>query len=107
MVDIMGHKGYKINKKGEIFSFRWPNKPRKLKPYPRGKGKYPAVGLLIDNKNKKDYSVHRLVAQHFVSGYFEGAVVNHIDENKENYHFTNLEWVSQETNVHKYFDYGS
>ena len=30
-----------------------------------------------------------------------------IDENKNNYHYNNLEWVSQETNIHKYFDYGA
>ena len=44
-------------------------------------------------------SVHRLVATNHVNGYFEGAVVNHIDGDKTNNHYTNLEWVTQQRNT--------
>jgi hypothetical protein len=43
--------------------------------------------------------VHRLVAHAFVSGYFEGAVVNHKDENRRNNRADNLEWVTFAENL--------
>lgn len=50
----------------------------------------------LGNKNK---TIHRMVAKAFVPGYQEGKVVNHIDENKENNHAENLEWVSFSKNL--------
>ena len=43
--------------------------------------------------------IHRLVARAFVQGYFEGAVVNHKDENPKNNRADNLEWCTQKYNV--------
>jgi len=103
MKNIKGFIGYKITPKGEVWSFRWPNKPRKLRPMKMGKGQYLAYGLLINNTTTKRIAAHRLVAQNYVPGYFEGAVVNHIDGDKYNNHYTNLEWVTQKENVHHYF----
>lgn len=42
--------------------------------------------------------VHRLVAEHFIDGYFDGAVVNHKDFNKDNNSIDNLEWVTRSDN---------
>jgi hypothetical protein len=42
--------------------------------------------------------VHRLVAKAFVPGYMEGLQVNHIDENKQNNRYDNLEWVTSKQN---------
>lgn len=39
------------------------------------------------------------MAEAFVPGYFEGAVVNHIDGNNRNNHYANLEWVTQKENI--------
>lgn len=44
-------------------------------------------------------SVHRLVAKAFVHGYCEGLQVNHKDENKQNNHADNLEWVTGKENL--------
>ena len=44
-------------------------------------------------------SVHREVAKAFVPGYFDGAQVNHKDENKLNNIWTNLEWVTCKDNI--------
>ncbi len=46
-------------------------------------------------------SIHRLVAEYFVDGYFDGAVVNHIDGNNRNNVASNLEWTTIKDNVHK------
>ncbi len=43
--------------------------------------------------------IHRLVAFAFVDGFFEGAVVNHIDGVKTNNMASNLEWMTQSDNV--------
>lgn len=48
-----------------------------------------------NNKN-----VHRLVADAFVPGYFDGAEVNHIDEDKHNNRWDNLEWMTRYENTH-------
>lgn len=47
--------------------------------------------------------VHRLVAENFVDGRFEGAVVNHKDGVKTNCMHTNLEWTtSSDNSIHSY-----
>ena len=56
----------------------------------------------VNLSDKKTYFVHRLVAQAFVSGMsFERCVVDHIDNDKENNHWYNLQWMSNEMNVKK------
>lgn len=47
----------------------------------------------------KTHSIHVLVAKHFVEGYKEGYVVNHIDYNKVNNFYKNLEWVTAGQNI--------
>lgn len=59
-----------------------------------GKG-YLFIGL---KDPKKQFYVHRLVGFAFVPGYFEGAQINHIDENTQNNCATNLEWVTNKQN---------
>lgn len=58
-------------------------------------------------KNGKVYNkvqtVHRMVALAFVDGYFESAVVNHLDEVKTNNSIDNLEWCTHSENL----QYGS
>lgn len=54
---------------------------------------------LYKKKKRTKFGVHQLVAKTFISGYFEGAVVNHIDENKQNNHYSNLEWVTVKENT--------
>ena len=59
---------------------------------------YRMVKLTI-NKVKKDYSVHRLVAQTFIDNPNNLPIVNHKDRNKLNNNINNLEWVSQSDNM--------
>ena len=66
---------------------------------------YTTVQLMSGQKpfKSKQYRVHRLVAYEFVDGYSPDLVINHIDGNKSNNHYTNLEWVTQKENVQHAF----
>lgn len=58
----------------------------------------------VDGPRHKRYAVHQLVAMYFIDGYFNGAVVDHKDNNKLNNDVSNLQWVSQRENVLKSYD---
>ena len=60
---------------------------------------YAHVCLTKKGVPNKIARIHRLVARAFVQGYFEGAVVNHKDENPKNNRADNLEWCTQKYNV--------
>lgn len=58
------------------------------------------------SKNNKEYyfQIHQLVGKYFVDGYFEGAEIDHKDKNRHNNHYTNLEWVTHQENIHRSYD---
>ncbi len=59
---------------------------------------YWEVSLRIDNKKNTRWKVHRLVGKAFVPDYFEGAQINHKDENPKNNNADNLEWCTPKYN---------
>ena len=65
---------------------------------------YPMVELWKDGK-RKHCLIHRLVAQEFVenSNPEVNLIVNHIDTNKNNPFYKNLEWTTQSDNLIKYY----
>ncbi len=70
-------------------------KEKILTPAESNKG-YFRVCLSVENKTKT-LSVHRLVAEAFVLG-DNSLQVNHIDGDKKNNYYTNLEWVTNQQN---------
>lgn len=87
----MFREWYWISNFGRVKSTRGNGKI--LRQSDNGNG-YLIVGLVIlDGKSKKMY-VHRLIGFAFVSDWSEGLVVNHLDEDKKNNHFDNLEWCT-------------
>ena len=61
---------------------------------------------LTDKLTHKSYNVclHRLVAHKHVGGHTdEKHIVHHIDENKRNNHFKNLQWTTPKLNNRYYF----
>jgi hypothetical protein len=66
---------------------------------------YYTVGLQI-NKKKKMFFVHRLVAEYFIAPKKDNLQVNHIDGNKANNDFRNLEWVTPSQNTKHAYNNG-
>ena len=106
---IKGFEDYFISDLGNVYSERlrgWETKHRlrRLKAKnPGDPSKYLNIILCRDGEQVPK-SIHRLVAEHFVDGYFDGAVVNHIDGNNRNNRADNLEWVTTKVNIHKSYD---
>lgn len=105
--DVEGYDGlYQVSNFGNV------RKRRKDGTFKSIKGSsdpsvYKSVSLSMNGKGKSTF-VHRLVAMAFVPGYFEGAVVNHINGNKQDNRPQNLEWCTYQYNsrysVAKMFD---
>lgn len=97
MKEINGYPGYFITEDGKVWSA-----PKKGKH----KGKwlvinpatnYPAVVLMKDKKRKL-YTIHRLVAETYIPNPYNKSQVNHIDGNRWNNTVQNLEWVDNSEN---------
>ena len=85
---------YYIDESGNIFRGN-----RQLKSHITKHG-YLQIRLMCNNR-RGSFLVHRLVALTYLPESYsdEKNTVNHIDENKINNHYTNLEWVDMLTNV--------
>lgn len=92
--EMKNHKGYLIYFDGRVYSQK---KKKFLSRFLDNRG-YLRV-CLCDKGHYKPYLVHRLVAENFVENPNNYKTVNHIDENKMNNHFTNLEWMANKDNV--------
>ena len=79
-----------------------------LKPLKYGKKNYsPYFGVDVKNyslnKRIKTYPVHRLVAEAYLPNWDENLQVNHIDGDKSNNHYLNLEMCTQSENMRHAF----
>ncbi len=86
---------YMIYPTGEIYS-RLKNK---YLQFDINKSGYFRI-CLITNNGKRNFSVHRLVANSFIINPFPDTYtdVNHIDGNKQNNNYLNLEWCNNNQN---------
>lgn len=90
---------YWVSSFGRVKSFGG-RKDKIMKQCDNSRG-YLFVGLQMLDGKRKTLRVNRLVAFAFVSGYEDGLVCNHLDEQKKNNHYLNLEWCTiAENNVH-------
>ena len=91
--EIPGLPGYLATTDGRIYS----QKTHKFLSQSI-RGEYLRVGLINDGE-RKSYSVHRLVAETFIPNPNNLPQVNHKDENKLNNNVDNLEWVTVKDNA--------
>jgi hypothetical protein len=94
---IKGSQRYYIDQNGEV----WKDGVKKIKPFLHTsrkeleKGCLPRYAIDLDIGRK---TIHRVIAENLIPGWFEGAVVDHIDRNPNNNHPTNLRWATQSQN---------
>lgn len=94
--DIPNTNGqYKVSNTGKVMTVRTG---RILTPVIDARG-YERVCLFKSERDRR-YKVHRLVALAFVPNPDGKKQVNHIDGNKRNNCVSNLEWVTNEENMH-------
>jgi hypothetical protein len=89
---------YMITKSGKVYS----NITKKFLKLMTNKNCYQYV-TLCKNKIKKNFYVHRLVAETFILNPLNKKYVNHKDRNKSNNDINNLEWVTHSENVNHYY----
>lgn len=101
--DIKGYEGlYQVSNFGRVKSFRGSAKYGKpdemiLKGRPINSG-YLIVTLYAKNRARKNFQIHRLVADAFIPNPDNLSCVNHKDENKINNCADNLEWCTYQYN---------
>ena len=103
LVNIDNESSYGITSSGKIWSF-----PLLDDKYNSHDGKWIKTSFDKDGyeivhlsrlKKQKNKRVHRLVAIAFIENPLNYKQVNHIDCNKKNNHYSNLEWVSGLQNI--------
>lgn len=119
--DIPGFEGlYQISDYGRVKALTrtlphkthgtWTIKEKILKPSLNGQKSRGYFFVILFDKNKKTHNVriHRLVAEAFVKNVdkHKYTVVDHIDGNKTNNYFKNLDWVTPLENTHRAMDLG-
>ena len=98
--DIKGYEGlYQVSNLGNVKSLNYGNRGKEqiMKPTLLSTGYFQAI--LTKNKIHKKYSVHRLVADAFLSNPDNLPCINHKDENPSNNVVENLEWCTYSYNV--------
>lgn len=96
--DIKGWDGlYQISNHGRLKSFL-KDPHGYIRSIKHGGGWYLTAVLTGRGRKSKTKRIHNLVAEHFIPNPFNRNVINHIDLNKQNNHYLNLEWVTTKGN---------
>lgn len=113
-LDVVGYEGiYEISDEGRVRSKEGKTtfskqhgtrswKGRLLKPRPSTQG-YLRVSL-FKNKKRKEFLIHRLVAEAFIPNPDNKEIINHKDGNKRNNNLKNIEWCNYKDNLQHAYD---
>jgi hypothetical protein len=94
--EIEGFSRYKVSPEGEVLDTKTGKLVAKQLT---GKPQYYYVNMNRDDGQRKLKRVHRFVAEAYVEGRSEEFdIVDHIDRDKFNNHYTNLRWVNHSGN---------
>ena len=96
---IPGHIGFEASSYGRIRSFIRKKEGKILNQFLRGdKKKYLSVN--ISRPTQSGHTTHSLIAKAFIGPRPDGLVVDHIDNDSNNNHADNLQYItSQENNT--------
>ena len=105
--DVDGWPNYMVSNTGIIYQKvrTLRRMPGVLKPQLSGQSGYHQVQL-VDGYNRKFFYVHQLVAKAFIPNPECKPKVNHLDGNKANNHYSNLEWCTQSENMYHALENG-
>jgi hypothetical protein len=95
--EVINYPNYYISNNG-LLKKVFKNGVTLIKSYHVHKNKYKRVNL-SNSEGVKYFSLHRLVANAFISNPMNKGDVNHIDGDKLNNHADNLEWVTRKENI--------
>lgn len=115
-VDIKGYEGlYQLSNLGKVKALQkevnnpWGTstirKEKLLKIRPIGKKRYIHVKL-VDNTKISYFTLHRLLALHFIPNPEGKPIINHKDSNPFNNSLDNLEWCTHSENTQHAFKNG-
>lgn len=86
---------YYISNYGKVY-----NKNKKIiMKIVRGTNGYDYISLISDDSKICKIAIHRLVAYIFIEKYDKTKIINHIDENKNNNYYKNLEITTAKENI--------
>lgn len=108
--DILDFPGYQVSNAGRVRSFinfkgQTTEQPHVLKLLINNKTGYVFVHLIRDKYSYNRY-VHRLVAEVFCYKKHGCEEINHIDGDKLNNNYTNLEWCTRSENIKHVYSTG-
>lgn len=95
---IITFPNYKISNYGNVISLNYRNTKKEKLMSINVKNDYPQINF-INNEIKKSIKIHRLVALYFINNPNNYKCINHIDGDKTNNHYTNLEWCNYSQNI--------
>lgn len=97
--DIKGYEGlYQVSNLGRIKSLKYKGgKQERILDGSINNNGYRVVTFRKDNK-RRDYLVHRLVAEVFIPNPNNKPFIDHIDTDRTNNRIDNLRWVTQKEN---------
>ena len=96
--ELRDFNDYAVDKDGNVYSFKY-KKVNKLKPgWKHKKHGYQFVRLTDRYGNKKNFTVHRLVALAFIPTHDTSLEVNHKNKNCLDNRVENLEWLTHKKN---------
>ena len=95
---------YSIDRGGNVYSTYKPKTSKitstvtKLKPVLDTTGYYIVTLVNKTTRKRRNYAIHRLLAEAFIPNPLNKPMVNHIDGDKANNNLENLEWVTAKEN---------
>lgn len=102
--DIRGYEGlYQVSNLGRVKGLARVSLDKRYLPDRILEGSVYSTGYIVVklrvNGFAKRFSIHRLVAEHFIPNHENLPVINHKDENKLNNRIDNLEWCTHKYNA--------